>query len=97
MSRASSFYAGKTALITGGASGFGAALGRVLAGYGCHVVLADIQESLAEQVAAEIRASGGEAKSIYLDVCDYTEFEQSIKEILSDKNGRRAPAFPALP
>ena len=55
----------KTALITGGASGFGAGIARKFATEGAAVVVADINEGAAKSVAAEI---GGTAVS--LDVAD---------------------------
>lgn len=47
------------AVVTGGASGIGAACCRVLAAKGCHVVVLDIDLARAEAVAAEI---GGSAR-----------------------------------
>jgi NAD(P)-dependent dehydrogenase (short-subunit alcohol dehydrogenase family) len=61
-------YAGKVAVITGGASGIGAALGKHLARAGAQVVLADRQADLGEQVASSIRADGGSARAVELDV-----------------------------
>jgi NAD(P)-dependent dehydrogenase (short-subunit alcohol dehydrogenase family) len=63
-----SVYAGKVAIVTGGASGIGAALAKELAGAGADVVLADRQVDLAEQVASTIRSSGGRATAIEADV-----------------------------
>lgn len=45
---------GASAIVTGGASGLGAATARVLAERGAHVVVIDRQEDLGQQVAAEI-------------------------------------------
>jgi NAD(P)-dependent dehydrogenase (short-subunit alcohol dehydrogenase family) len=47
-------YAGKVAVVTGGASGIGAAIATELAGAGARVVLADRQVELAQSVAAAI-------------------------------------------
>jgi NAD(P)-dependent dehydrogenase (short-subunit alcohol dehydrogenase family) len=63
-----SAYSGKVAVITGGASGIGAALGKEIARRGAHVVLADRQADLAEQVASGIREGGGRATAVELDV-----------------------------
>src|SRR5262245_17151064 len=63
-----SSFEGKVAIITGGASGIGAAIGRELARSGARVVLADRQFDLAEGVAAEIRHDGGKADAAELDV-----------------------------
>ena len=46
--------AGKTAVVTGGGSGFGAAIARLFAREGARVVVADIDGAAAERVAAEL-------------------------------------------
>ena len=46
--------AGKVALITGGASGLGAADARLLAAQGAQVVITDVQEALGQEMAATI-------------------------------------------
>lgn len=68
------------ALITGGASGIGAAFARVLAGRGVSVVLADRQVDLAEAVADEIRRTGGRASTAELDVRDVEQFQRVAQE-----------------
>jgi 3-hydroxybutyrate dehydrogenase len=55
-------------LITGGASGIGAGLGTELARAGHHVILADLERHDATPVAAEIRAAGGSAEAVVMDV-----------------------------
>jgi len=50
--------AGKTALISGGARGQGAAHGRRLAEEGAGVVLGDVLEDAGEARARELRAAG---------------------------------------
>lgn len=61
---------GRTALVTGGGRGFGKAFGKALAAEGAHAVLVDIDGSVAEEAAAEIRASGGSALGLAGDVTD---------------------------
>ncbi len=46
--------AGKTAIVTGGGSGFGAGIARKFAAEGARVMVADINESAAQEIAAEV-------------------------------------------
>jgi len=61
---------GKSALITGGSRGLGAALGDVLAKRGARVVLVARDRGPLERVVAKIRAEGGEAHALAFDVGD---------------------------
>ena len=63
-------FAGGVAVITGAASGIGEGLARHAAALGMKVVLADIAVERMEQVAADMRAGGGEALSVPTDVTD---------------------------
>jgi NAD(P)-dependent dehydrogenase (short-subunit alcohol dehydrogenase family) len=61
----------RTAIITGGASGIGAAIGRALVVRGHGVVLADVEHEAAERVAEQLTAAGpGTARGVRLDVRD---------------------------
>ena len=61
---------GRVAVVTGGASGLGAAFSNGLAAAGATVVVADINEELATQVVGEIEAAGGTAEFRPVDVTD---------------------------
>jgi NAD(P)-dependent dehydrogenase (short-subunit alcohol dehydrogenase family) len=63
---------GKTALVTGAASGLGEATARELARLGAKVAVLDINEAQAETVASAIRAEFGEDRAIALR-CDITQ------------------------
>ena len=58
---------GKVAIITGGASGIGAACTRMLANSGCKVMIADRNLALAEQLAGELGSAVG---AVEVDVAD---------------------------
>lgn len=60
--------AGKVAMITGAASGLGAALAEVLADAGAHIIAADIDEPGAVTVAERLRVLGACAFPLILDV-----------------------------
>jgi len=62
--------AGKTAIITGAASGIGRAAALLFAAEGANVVVADIDEDGGDAVAAEIEAAGGQALFVRTDVSD---------------------------
>ena len=76
-------YEGAVAIITGGASGIGSALGEELARRGAAVVLADLQADLAAEVAAGIRAKGCKAQATRLDVTDFTALDRLVKETVA--------------
>jgi NAD(P)-dependent dehydrogenase (short-subunit alcohol dehydrogenase family) len=72
-------------IITGGASGIGRALGVELAERGADVILADMQIELAEEAAASIRASGGKAEAVFLDVTDHLAVKKLVNDVYSGK------------
>ncbi len=72
-------YEGAVAIVTGGASGIGKALGQELAARGCEVVLADLQLDMATEVAAKICEQGGKATACALDVTDADAVELLVK------------------
>jgi NAD(P)-dependent dehydrogenase (short-subunit alcohol dehydrogenase family) len=64
---------GKVAVVTGGASGIGAALGRAFADQGCAVVLADVEEGA---LAASARRIDGDVLTVVTDVSDPTAVDR---------------------
>ena len=80
-------YDDKIAIVTGAASGIGRALSEELARRNAEVVLADRQESVALEAAASIRAAGGRARGVALDVRDAGAFQQ-LAEATAQRCGR---------
>ncbi len=70
--------AGKVALISGGARGMGAAEARLFVAEGAKVVIGDIREGLGRELEAEIKASGGEAVFVRLDVTNEADWQQAV-------------------
>jgi NAD(P)-dependent dehydrogenase (short-subunit alcohol dehydrogenase family) len=60
----------RTALVTGGGKGIGAATAAALSRAGATVIIADLNISLANETAASISADGGQAFAYQLDVAD---------------------------
>ncbi|MFJ1549428.1 SDR family NAD(P)-dependent oxidoreductase [Streptomyces sp. NPDC088246] len=71
-------FADKVAVVTGAASGIGAATAERLAAEGAAVILADIAEDAGERVAAGIRAAGGRALFVRTDVADEGDWGRII-------------------
>jgi NAD(P)-dependent dehydrogenase (short-subunit alcohol dehydrogenase family) len=64
---------GRTAVVTGAASGIGRALAVALADAGCQVVLADVERSALEATVAAMTAGGSTALGVPCDVRSATE------------------------
>ena len=71
----------KVAVITGGGSGIGAAIGRAFAEEGAAVAVTDIRLQAAQEIAAEIARSGGRAGTWAFDVADRPAVEQAADQI----------------
>lgn len=74
----------KVAIVTGGASGIGQALCEALCERGTHVIVADINLAQAEQVAAVLRAAGGQATPAHVDVSDAKLVEELVSNAASE-------------
>ncbi len=78
-------YTGRTAIVTGGASGIGRALGAELVARGATVVLADIDHGAAKVAADEISAGAeGRATAVELDVRDAAAFAELVERVATD-------------
>ncbi len=75
---------GKTALVTGGASGIGAGITRRLAAAGANIVLLDIDAQNGLLIEQEIRSSGIKAKFYACDVSKSSDCRQAVGDALED-------------
>ena len=78
---------GRTIIVTGGASGIGAALASGFAAEGANSVIADLDLDAAEAVAAKIAASGGAASAFRVDVTDRDAVREAIAQTV-ERYGR---------
>jgi cyclopentanol dehydrogenase len=69
---------GKVALISGGARGQGATESQLFAREGAKVVIGDILDEAGQKVVSEIRATGGEATYVHLDVTQENHWRAAI-------------------
>jgi len=78
----------KVALVTGAASGMGAATVRLFAREGARaVVVADVLDSDGEAVAEEIRKAGGAASYVHLDVTKEDQWQAAIDRTVAAHGG----------
>ena len=73
---------GKTAIITGAASGMGAAEATLFASEGCRVVVSDLSDDLGKAVVDGIKQSDGEAHFVHSDVTSPDSWDALIDETL---------------
>lgn len=78
----------KVALITGAASGMGAATARLFAREGASaVVVADVLDREGEAVVAEIKKAGGTASYLRLDVTDEGQWKSAVDKTVATHGG----------
>lgn len=75
---------GKVALVTGGSRGIGKQIAANLAASGAEVVLTSRSSDTGQAAAEAIRASGGKARHVVMDVSDDAAVENGLKELLDD-------------
>jgi NAD(P)-dependent dehydrogenase (short-subunit alcohol dehydrogenase family) len=74
---------GKVALITGGASGIGAACAELLAREGAKVAVSDIDDLRGPELVARIKKSGGEAMYLHQDVTSEEQWVEVVAEVVA--------------
>lgn len=81
-------FSGKTAVITGAASGMGLCTSKTLAQEGCNIFMCDINEKGVKKAADEINALGkGKAYAVVADVRKFADAERSAA-LAMEKTGR---------
>jgi len=69
----------KVVVVTGGGRGIGAAIARTCAEVGANVVIASRTQEQLDEVAADVRAAGGEAVTVVADVSDLDTLEGLVQ------------------
>jgi NAD(P)-dependent dehydrogenase (short-subunit alcohol dehydrogenase family) len=72
-------FQGKTAMVSGAGSGIGAEIARGLAAAGAKVIVGDVNEKSAGEVASEIESKGGSAIPVQQDVSDADSVRRSVE------------------
>jgi 3-oxoacyl-[acyl-carrier protein] reductase len=78
-------FEGKVAIVTGASRGIGRAIAELFAQRGADLVLADINETLAQSTAQEISASTGKrALPVYVNVAELASAHQMVEKAISE-------------
>ncbi|MCC6313476.1 MAG: SDR family oxidoreductase [Thermomicrobiales bacterium] len=87
---AAGMLAGQVALVTGTGGGLGQAIALALANAGARAAITEMPDRLplAEQTAAQMRAAGGEALALPLDVTDLTTIQAAVDGAAEAFGGR---------
>ena len=70
---------GKTAFITGGASGLGLAIAKACAAEGMNVVIADLRQPVLDQAVSEFEKNGWPVLGLQLDTSSLAQYEKAVK------------------
>ncbi|MCJ1455993.1 hypothetical protein MMC28_006350 [Mycoblastus sanguinarius] len=81
---------GQTVLVTGGASGLGAAVSRRFAEAGAQVTIAAINEELGEKLAAELQAQGLRVQFVQTDVTSWESQTNAFKSVVKHSPSGKA-------
>jgi NAD(P)-dependent dehydrogenase (short-subunit alcohol dehydrogenase family) len=96
-------FSGRTAIVTGAASGIGRAIAQELGGSGALVIVSDLEEDACQRVVDEIAATGGKGQVFVADVTDelamknlvaFAEAEGGGLHMAVNNAGVGGPSFP---
>jgi len=98
-------FVGRTAIVTGSASGIGRQTAAQFAAEGAHVVVADIDADGASGTVAQIEEAGGVARVSITDVADPSAVEEVVERTVADwgridilhNNAYWAPLYTSVP
>jgi NAD(P)-dependent dehydrogenase (short-subunit alcohol dehydrogenase family) len=77
-------FSGRVALITGAASGIGAATAKAFCAQGAAVVLADVLADQGEKLAAELRRAGGRAQFVNCDMLEERAIAAAVEHAVKE-------------
>ena len=77
----------KSAIVTGAASGIGKEIALIFAREGAKVAIADMNKAAADATAAEIKASGGQAIGVMMDVTDEQAVNDGVAAVVAAFGG----------
>jgi len=80
-------FTGRVAIVTGAASGIGKEIARTYAREGAKVAIADLNLDAANAAATEIRAAGGQAIGVAMDVTNEDEVNTGIAAVVASFGG----------
>ena len=83
MPKTPDYFAGKTIIITGAASGIGRAAALIFSREGANVVCADVNEAGARKTADEVNGKGSQALALKLDVTSRAQVNDMVKRALA--------------
>ena len=77
-------FDGKVAIITGGASGIGKKTAEIFSKEGAAIAIFDVNRDALNQTEKEIRDNGGKCNGYVVDVTNFEDVTEKVKEVIED-------------